>query len=268
MRVRTILVACLLSFAWLPQAHAKSKPETPDKAAKKACAAGDFRKGVEILADLYVQTDDTTFIYNQGRCYEQNHQWVSAVDRFREYLRKTKNPTPDLNAEVERHITDCRLLQDEETKKSAPPPQPAPPLPVTAVSPTPPPPPQPTAPVAPGPDVTTRPAPTEAGSSLRTSGLIVGGIGLATLVTAVVLNLKANSLADEANASHDLAKESSQKSYKTGALLCYGVGGAALIAGTVVYLVGRAKGTAKSSSVALLPIWSPGEAGLAITGEF
>ena len=86
-------------------------------------------------------------------------------------------------------------------------------------------------------------------------------MGLASLVTAVVLNVKANQFANAGDGS-------SQKSYRNGALICYGVGGAALIAGTVVYLVGRAKGTAKSSSVALLPIWSPGEAGLAITGEF
>jgi hypothetical protein len=78
---------CLLYPAWLPPAEARSSAKTPTnarpqgeakvtteeqaKAAKKACAAGDFRKGMDILAELYVDTNHTTFIYNQGRCYEQ-----------------------------------------------------------------------------------------------------------------------------------------------------------------------------------------------------
>ena len=37
-----------------------------EKAAKKACAVGDFQKGVDILADLFVETDDPGWIYNQG----------------------------------------------------------------------------------------------------------------------------------------------------------------------------------------------------------
>ena len=89
MRAPILVLSGLLALTWAAQAHAKGKPEAPDKVAKKACAAGDYVKGVEILADLYVRTDDTAYIFNQGRCYEQCHQWVRAVDRFREFLRKT-----------------------------------------------------------------------------------------------------------------------------------------------------------------------------------
>jgi hypothetical protein len=72
-----------------------------EKAAKKACAAGDYKEGVEILAGLYVDTDDPTYVYNQGRCYQQNHQWRSAVDRFREYLRKRPKARAAEKADVE-----------------------------------------------------------------------------------------------------------------------------------------------------------------------
>jgi hypothetical protein len=71
------------------RADAAESRKAQEKAAKKACASGDFRKGVEILAGLYVDSDDTMFIYNSARCYEQNHEWSSALDRFREYMRKT-----------------------------------------------------------------------------------------------------------------------------------------------------------------------------------
>ena len=272
MPLRTILLFCLVALVPLGQAHARSKPEVPEKKpkaeaqenlAKKACATGDFRKGVEILADLYVRTDDTTYIYNQGRCYEQNHQWVSAIDRFREYLRKAKDLSAGLKAEVEKHIADCKLFMEEEASRAAPPPPPPQPN-----APVPPPGPQPTVQIV-APPPTPAPAPVESsGSTMRTTGIIVGGVGVATLATAIALNLKANSLADEVNKNHDPATESSQKSYKTGAIMCYGVGGVALVAGTVMYLVGRSKGPSKSAGVALLPTWSPGEAGLSIAGEF
>lgn len=62
MRAPISLSLCLLSIFWLSQAQAKSNPKALEKIAKKACAVGDFRKGVEILADLYVETNDQTYI--------------------------------------------------------------------------------------------------------------------------------------------------------------------------------------------------------------
>jgi hypothetical protein len=116
MRLGSILVTLLL-FAVAPQAWAKGRVDSLERVAKKACAAGDFRKGVDILADLYVRTDDPTFVFNQGRCYEQNHQWESAIDRFREYLRQAKHIGSKVRADVEKHITDCRRFQEEESSR-------------------------------------------------------------------------------------------------------------------------------------------------------
>jgi hypothetical protein len=65
--------------------------ESKERVAKKACLLGDVDKGAEILADLYVNTNDATYIYNQGRCFEQNGKNDQAVLRFKEYLRKAKN---------------------------------------------------------------------------------------------------------------------------------------------------------------------------------
>ena len=70
-------------------------PEGKARAAKKACLLGEVDKGAEILADLYVDTNDATYIYNQGRCFEQNGKNAQAVLRFKEYLRKAKNLKPD-----------------------------------------------------------------------------------------------------------------------------------------------------------------------------
>ena len=259
MRTLILLSAFLLSFAWLPLAQASSPKSNSanarSKAAKIACAAGDFRKGVEILAVLYVDTNDATLIYNQGRCYEQNHQWASAIDRFREYLRKTPSISAQDAADTEKHIADCRAFQAEEERQTTPPP--------VVTSPPPPPllpPPQPL--VGAPPVVLPPPPPQEGvGSVLPTFGIVVGSIGLAGVATGVVLNLKANQAADSGS-------ESSQQSYKTASLVCYGVGGAGLVTGIVLYLVGHKRARAGSGGIALAPLSTHGGAGLALEGEF
>jgi hypothetical protein len=57
----------LLSFLLPAQvAHAGDK-EDDERAAKTACLSGDHANGVAILAELYVKTNNPTFIFNQGR---------------------------------------------------------------------------------------------------------------------------------------------------------------------------------------------------------
>jgi hypothetical protein len=268
MSSRIVLPVCFLSCLSLSSAYArgkagiKEKPETLDKAAKKACATGDFRKGVEILADLYIQTDDANYVYNQGRCYEQNHRWRDAIDRFLEYQRKARNLPEAVQTEVEKHIADCKLFLEEEATRTTPPPPPVPALP-------PPPPIAPTTTLAVPQPPPHPPAPApQPGSAMRTTGIIAAGFGIATLAAAIGLNLKANSLADDASRTQDPAIESSQKSYKTGSTICYGVGGVALLTGTTLYLIGRAKASAASQGLALSPTWGPSEAGVMLSGRF
>ena len=77
--------------------------------------------------------------------------------------------------------------------------------------------------------------------------------GLATALVGFVLNLKANSLADDFNRTQDLATRSSQSSYKTGSMICYGAGAGMLAAGVVVYLIGRSAGGERSNQISFLP---------------
>ena len=94
-------------------AFAKSRPtqlsaDECGKAAKKACIKGDVGKGIDILGDLYVETGDITFVFNQGRCFQQNHRWEEALDRFNEFLRKARNLSQNEKDEVDRYIADCQ----------------------------------------------------------------------------------------------------------------------------------------------------------------
>jgi hypothetical protein len=259
---------CLLSLAWLSQAEAKSSIKTPAKdrpdgdseeqakAAKKACAAGDFRKGVDILAELYVNTNQTTFIYKQGRCYEQGGKFDAAVLRFREYLLKTKDISAEDKADTEAHIANCIRFQGEQQAKMAPalatPPQTSPePIPSPRT-----------------PDAVQRSTPVPRSSILPTTGIVVGSVGLATLATAVVLNLKANQIIDDAKGHPTASQNSSQKSYETAGWVCYGVGGAAVVTGVVLYLVGRHNDNQTNATISMLPVLLPGGAALAIGGQF
>lgn len=72
-----------------------SNRQARDAEARKECLAGRWQRGVEILADLYVETNDPVLLHNQARCFEQNGQYAQAASRFREYLRlarKTLSP--------------------------------------------------------------------------------------------------------------------------------------------------------------------------------
>jgi tetratricopeptide (TPR) repeat protein len=102
-----VSVTCLLLAA--PAAQAKDA-DAKERAAKTACLAGDYAKGVAILSELYVSTNDPVFIYNQGRCFEQNHRYEDAISRFREYLRVGKQISRTDKADAQKHIADCKEL--------------------------------------------------------------------------------------------------------------------------------------------------------------
>ena len=100
-------------------AEAESR-DTRERAAKKACLTGDVAKGVDILSDLYIDTNDPTYLYNQARCYEQNSRLQDAIGQFREYLRKAVNASEADRADAQKHITELEaLIGKQETERAA-----------------------------------------------------------------------------------------------------------------------------------------------------
>src|SRR5688572_7669081 len=89
------------------------------------------------------------------------------------------------------------------------------------------------------------------GAQLRVAGLVTAGVGIAALGTGIVFGLKASSLAKDAEAlgQGDAWDPSIQargeKAQRTRTIL-FGVGGAALVAGGVMYFMGRKQGTEAS----------------------
>jgi hypothetical protein len=116
----TIVWAAILGV--LCPSSARAEPD-PHARALEACAAGSVAEGVALLAGLYAQTKDPTYVYNQGRCYQQNGQLEPALNRFHEYLRVgTKEPPPDIARaqgfikEIEDSLARTRAIQAEQER--------------------------------------------------------------------------------------------------------------------------------------------------------
>ena len=103
-----MMTLVVISLATKP-ASAADRLDAKERKARVECAAGNFTEGVRLLAELWVETEDATHLYNQGRCYEQSGQNDLAISRFREYLRKAKKlPAKDIEM-VNRRIDGLQL---------------------------------------------------------------------------------------------------------------------------------------------------------------
>jgi hypothetical protein len=63
--------AAAVSMGYLALARpAYAQNDTRVADAKIACGSGDTQKGVRILAELFTETNDAIWIFNQGRCFQ------------------------------------------------------------------------------------------------------------------------------------------------------------------------------------------------------
>ena len=115
---KTLLTTAILLLV-APVAMGETQ-ENKERAAKKACLLGEVDKGAELLADLYVDTNDATYIYNQGRCFEQNGKNAQAALRFKEYLRKAKNLKPEEREATLRKIEALEGSTDQRENQAGP----------------------------------------------------------------------------------------------------------------------------------------------------
>ena len=236
--------------------------QAQERTARTSCLSGDYAKGVAILSELFVDTKDATYIFNQGRCFEQNSRYQDAIARFQEYLRTGKKLSESDKADAQKHIADCEDMLAKQNRAaevaSAPPPPPsaapAPVVEVPAIV-------QPASPPS---------ASGEPGAHLRTTGVVTAAVGGAAVVTGVILNLKVNSMASDFQTLNGYTdnKESQRKSYEAWGWVSYGVGAACVATGAVLYYLGAQAGRHGNASVALLPAFAPGTAGAVLKGAF
>jgi hypothetical protein len=260
-----VLVASFVAagILWGTQAEAAEEPsaiKTKEKAARTACLAGDPARGVALLAELFVDTNDFNYIFNQARCFEQNHRYEDAISRFREFLKKAPNLPASDRADVEKQIAECqRFLQPE----AASPAKVAPDV-VT------PPPPGP-APVATVVETPATPAATASapGSGLRVTGIVCGVLGLASIGTGVYFYTRAVSLSDKVSTSDEpsASDHKAGQDAQTMQWIFYSAGAGVVATGAVLYYLGW-RDAAAARTTAVAPLIGPGLAGLSAQGAF
>lgn len=268
-RYAVLLVFVVVPLFLVTSPAAAASRQAKERLARKACLNGDYAKGVEILSDLFVDTKNPTYIFNQGRCLEQNRRYEDAVARFEEYLRVADTTlSSDDRAAADKHIAECKdkLPKDQPdsplqptaqpTTYPIPTPTPETPPPDAVVEVPPPPPP---------------PAPPRRRWGLVTAGIITGAVGVAGVTTGIIFNVKANDAAKELETKVGAypAKSDDEKTFKTVAWIGYGVGAACVATGAVLIAVGAVKTKPKSSTgVALVPALGPDRVGALLTGAF
>ena len=275
----SILVA--LALAAPTSALAQPKPasrELREAEARRACAAGQVEKGIEVLAELLVEIGHPNYVYNQARCYQQNGRAEEAINRFREYLRaapsisaserqRVEGFVAELEAELARRgSTSAAGARPAETRAQTEPPvdaaprvrQPPPERDKTEAKVT----------------QTTPTAGAERSQLMRRSAMILGGVGLVAIAGGAFSSLKVHTLVQEQNdrlaEAHakggtvppEIFRENKDagERYATLQWVGYGVGAAALVGAVVCWVLGGEE-SASGTTALLLPDLSPNRAG-------
>jgi hypothetical protein len=242
--------------------------------ARKQCMSGKAEAGTTLLAELFAETANPNFVFNQARCFELNGKYDDAINRFREYLRVAGSLTADERTEVERHIAECYAMKaqqggnpGEAVTRPITPPAPvegaaggeAPVAAMLAV-------PAAASSAAGG----TAPVQPAGGGSLRHWGMVAGAIGIVGVGTGIAFGAWSQRIESEVERDgrkgfFDPDKDARGRRYATLQWVGYGVGAAGLLTGTILYVVGWRAGR---QALALVPVAGSGEAGVALQGRY
>jgi hypothetical protein len=104
---------------------------------------------------------------------------------------------------------------------------------------------------------------------MRIAGIVTGAAGLAGIAGGILFSVRTRSLSDSvSNATQfNSADARTGKRAETLQWVCYGAGGAAVVAGALLYWRGRAR-SGDTTAVSLIPLLTPTDAGLLATGAF
>jgi tetratricopeptide (TPR) repeat protein len=216
----------------------------------------EYDQAIDLFKQAYALSHRPTLLYNIAQAYRLKNDCEQALQVYKNYLRV--DPNSPFRAKVESRITEMETCVKDPTRK-------------------------PVAPEAiqkdsgagdkgqetrPRPDVVTPPAGGAAdearpGSTKKLIGLVTAGVGIAAIGTGVYFSLQASDKADQVAAACPTndpcdwnaeleALQSDGQSAESTALILYGVGGAAVIGGVVVYLLG-AREAASAPQVSFVP---------------
>jgi hypothetical protein len=253
------IILCLALLCAAPVVARAAQPDTAlakiegkEQKARAACESGRLDEGVKLLAELFVQTDDGNYIFNQGRCFQQNGQPDEAVKRFEMYLLR-RDAEPAVSTRARQLIADIRGAPATTTT-------PPPPAQIETAMP----PPAATAPPGPG-------------HTLRVTGLSLVGVGLAALGAATYFGLSLGPINEDAKMVAagmplDRARLNQLNDrgdrYELLQWISIGVGATAVTTGAVLTFLGVRADRAVAGAWRVSPVLSPRYAGAALTLSF
>jgi tetratricopeptide (TPR) repeat protein len=271
-----VVLLCFL-FATLPSvAHAQSRYDKARelyKKGKSAFEANQYQEAYDAFKQAYLLSQEPALLYNIASALQGLDRPHDAAEALRSYLRTVPND-PD-KPEIEKRIANLEEAQrvldndrqravDEERRKHPPvePPRPAEPVPTPAtVTPA-------EAPVPEGPSKSELRGRGErrAGIALLVIGVVVAGGGA---VCSVLAKSASDSVADLSTKGGTFAPdvESSGKTFDVLGGVLYGVGGAAVLAGVALSVIGW-HDLKKSKRASLTPVLGPNHAGAQLRLSF
>ncbi|HEY0709039.1 MAG TPA: hypothetical protein VGG33_19680 [Polyangia bacterium] len=262
---RSVALALLLAgpVTATPAAWAAPSEDPRVVEARRACAAGQVDRGMDLLASVIADTGDPGAVYNQARCFQQNGRPEDAIIRFREYLRVGhKEPLADRRT-AERFIKELEAEIAEKEKRAPV----VTPVPSTSEPPSPATPSENTS----APLVTPDPG-TSSTPPLRWAAYGAGAVGVLGLGFGVFNSLRVRSIQSDLNEGppksgleYDRLKERGYEA-ENRQYIGYGVGAAALAGGALLYWLSRPE---TGTQVSLTLPFGPGAgAGLRLSGRY
>jgi tetratricopeptide (TPR) repeat protein len=212
-----------------------------------------FSESAQEYEQAYELKDDPTLLFNIGQAYRFAGDSQKALGAYRSYLRRVPNApnraaVQGLMEDLQRVIAAQRATSEKPPTETIRPETPLPPHPAETT----PPPPTPPQALTPPPKKDER----QAGKRIEYTGVGIGVVGLALTITGAAFAGLTSSLNHDFNhpaqdAVYDSSLESKGRTYQTLEAVFLAVGGAAVVTGVALIVVGHQR--AHRTSVALGP---------------
>lgn len=237
MKLITTVFAVFLVMVMVGDAHADEREQAKAHFVEgtKHYNVGEFADALEEFKQAYFLLPDAAFLYNLGQCARQLGDYESAEKSYRAFLRESPQLPPERRDEVERMISVMQAAAREQRRQ---PPKTETPVRATSAPP----------PVA-------APVPTvDRGKSKRLAGIITADVGVGGVALGAIfagLSFKAgNDAYHPSSGVYNHSADVQQTNFRNADIACFVIGGAAVVVGTTLWLLGR---RARHSRAAITP---------------
>jgi tetratricopeptide (TPR) repeat protein len=231
--MRGLLAVLLVTTLLAAPARADSSTDARElfERAKLAYDLQHWDDALDRFQAVYGARQDAAILYNIAQCQRHLHRYEEAAISYRLFASRVPDAPQapqalQLARQMDEEITREHLLPAPPVKTPAPPDKPV------VVAPA-------SAPLVPY--VSASPSRPDRGRPMRTAGLVTAALGAATLGAGIILAAFAQQAGNDAwhRGTYDYAADQRRDALQAADIAAFTIGGAAVIAGTVTYALGR-----------------------------